>query len=225
MFPRAFFFPPRMWLTRPTYPGQSPPGLIGYPSPSSLPSRRPRSPAACAWPCSRPPSSPLPCCRGGALRRPTPPRLPGAERCPSHPPCYHGGALRRPPPRRLPGAVGKKRCEGPRVAHRPLQPPSRRIRERCDRQDAWCGGGGGCFIYSWRRSIGLLQMSSSSLGRGWVCRSAQRAGASACATCRGASPPSGTLDTAASTPPPLSCMRCVGRRRCDGTAGHKRRTG
>ena len=174
-----------MWLTGPTYPGQSPPGLIGYPSPSSPPSRRLRSP----------------------------------------PPCCHGGALRRLPPRRLPGAVGKKRCEGPRVAHRPLQPPSRRIRERCDRQDAWCGGGGGCFIYSWRRSIGLLQMSSSSLDRGWVCRSAQRAGASACATCRGASPPSGTLDTAASTPPPLSCMRCVGRRRCDGTAGHKRRTG
>ncbi|KAG2588532.1 hypothetical protein PVAP13_5NG340600 [Panicum virgatum] len=72
---------------------------------------------------------------------------------------------------------------------------------------------------------GAAGRPSSSLGRGWVCRSAQRAGASACATCRGASPPSGTLDTAASTPPPLSCMRCVGRRRCDGTAGHKRRTG
>ncbi|KAG2588535.1 hypothetical protein PVAP13_5NG340843 [Panicum virgatum] len=69
-----------MWLTRPTYPGQSPPGLIGYPSPSSPPSRRPRSP----------------------------------------PPCCHGGALRRLPPRRLPGAVGKKRCEGPRVAHHHL---------------------------------------------------------------------------------------------------------
>ncbi|KAG2555118.1 hypothetical protein PVAP13_9KG547500 [Panicum virgatum] len=85
--------------TRPScLPSPSPPHACSHPRRAAA---RDPTPAACAWPCSLPPSSPLPTTPPPphAERRPCPHH---AERRPSPPP----RCRRRPPPPRLSGAVG-----------------------------------------------------------------------------------------------------------------------